>query len=136
MGKTELEKMAAQASMPQDTQIKALMKFVAIREVDGELQEWGYKELLDAKIHLDEATKTMEEQKKWVSDQLKSALELVGKEAVKIRDGMVLKIGRGATASKIEPTKLLEQGVTVEQIQAATVPGKPYTFAQIERPKK
>lgn len=56
-------------------------------------------------------------------------------EAVLWRDGYVVKIGKGRSADTISATKLVEQGVSLDIIAAATVEGKPYTYAQIVAPK-
>lgn len=92
-------------------------------------------QLVENKRILDKVKKETEERLSWVGGQLLLAMATSGVEKAKLEDGAILKVGYGRSASKIEPTLLLAQGVTVDQIQAATIEGTPYSYAQILKPK-
>lgn len=131
MAKSDWKKQAEESAIPEINTIEPLVKFET-NDGDGILT---INQLIDEKVALDEQKKVAEERLKWLGEQLTLALATSGVEKVRIRDGMVLKIGYGKSPSKIEPTLLLQNGVTVEQIQASTVQGKAYSFAQIVKPK-
>jgi len=123
---------ARDANTPAADTIEFLRDFESLERNPNSDQTMTFTQLVEKKQELDAMEKLVEREKKWVGDQLLLALGCSGEERVKVLDGnYVLKVGNGRSASKIEPTKLLEQGVTVEQIQQATTEGKPYSFAQI-----
>lgn len=94
-----------------------------------------FNELVTEKATLDIQKKVAEERLKEIGPEIEAMLMGAGVDAVGWGEGFTVKIGRGRAADKIVPTRLLEAGVTVEQIAAATEEGKPYTFAQIVTPK-
>lgn len=126
--KPKWQKEAEDAAIPMAADIPILQEFESVDD------HWpgDFATLASRKRFLDVIIKTYEEEKKAIGEQLLLALAMAEVDRVKLdTDGTILKVGHGRSASKIEPTKLLEQGVTVEQIKAATVEGVPYDFAQI-----
>lgn len=122
MTKAKLEKIAAEAAVRDYREYPLL--------TDPE-----FEALAREKDALDTVKKVTEERLKAVNKDLEAYLTGAEAEKVNLWDGLKLKIGHGATASKISATRLLELGVALETILAATEGGTPYTFAQIERPK-
>lgn len=86
------------------------------------------------KRRLDAVVKFAEAKRKELAADIEIALIGEGVEAV-TWDGCVVKQGKGRAGDKIIATKLVELGVSVDIIAAATLPGEPYTFAQIVVPK-
>ncbi len=138
--KAKWQKEAEEAAIPAFEAVEGFREFIS--DPDPFIEDGGQpitltvEELVGKKRTLDMVKKETEERLQWVGGQLMIAMAAAEVEKVKLQDGATLKIGYGRSADKIEPTKLLEQGVTVEQIKAATVEGKPYSYAQILQPKK
>lgn len=89
---------------------------------------------LELKRKLDAVKKYTEAKLKELGQEIEIALIAEGVDGV-MWDGCVVKQGRGRAGDKIVATKLVEQGVSLDVIAAATEEGKPYTFAQIVVPK-
>lgn len=122
---------AEKANIPMAADISTLQEFESVDET----YPGTFLELVERKKYLDITIKEYKEENKAISDQLLMALAMTELDKVKLdMDGTILKIGNGRSPSRIIPTKLLEQGVTVDQIKAATVDGSPYSFAQIMLP--
>jgi hypothetical protein len=142
--KEDWEKAAELAAIPLADTLDILKEFEAIEAPPAELLAWldlqygtnvsvsSFRELVEIKKHADQLEKMAKLAKDWAGDQLLLALAMSEHDRVRLdAEGTLLKVGNGRSASKIEPTKLLEQGVSVDQIKAATVEGKPYSFCQI-----
>lgn len=91
--------------------------------------------IVDEKIALDAQKKIIEDRLKAIGPDIEAYLTAESVDKVLYEGGFQVKIGRGRGADKIEATKLVEQGVPIDVIAAATVEGKPYTFAQVVPPK-
>jgi hypothetical protein len=143
--KEDWEKAAELAKIPMADDLDVLNEFESTEAVPEEFIElvFGrstvvnsavatFSQLVEIKRIADSMEKIAKTAKDWAGDQLLLALAMSEHDRVRLdAAGTLLKVGNGRSASKIEPTKLLEQGVSVDQIKAATVEGKPYSFAQI-----
>lgn len=126
------QKAAEDANILAADSLEVLVEFVSPEDHPIVGVAYTFAELVARKAKLDVELKRGEIEKKWIGDQLLLALAMAEQDRVRLDEqGTILKVGHGASASSISATKLLEQGVTVEQIQAATQPGTPYSFAQI-----
>jgi len=147
----DYKKMAEDLSIPMADTLPALQEFEAVDDIPTEIIEWlgnnahsvvqtgpvTFEMLVAVKKAADELEKMGKIAKDWAGEQLLLALAMSEHEKVRLdAEGTVLKVGYGRSGSKIDATKLLAQGVTVEQIQNATVEGNPYSFAQIVPAKK
>lgn len=94
----------------------------------------AWVEKVDLKRRLDAVVKWAEAKRKELAQDIEIALISEGVEAVRW-DGCLVKQGKGRTADKLSPTRLVELGVSIDVIAQATEEGKPYTFAQIVVPK-
>lgn len=94
-----------------------------------------FQGLAQRKIAADAKKKEAEVELEAVKEELMINLLTYG-DRLALWDGMVLKIGRGATASRVDPKKLLELGVPVKTIDKATIPGGPTEFPQVVVPKE
>ena len=132
MATKDWKKQAADANVPEADKIEVLRDFEALEANPVTGEEMTFAQLVSRKHEIDKLEKDIASEKKWIGEQLLFALGMAEQERVKVLGGhWVLKVGYGRTASKIEPTKLVELGVSVEDIQAATKEGTPYSFAQI-----
>jgi hypothetical protein len=122
MTKAALEKAAA------DLAVKPYTEYPLLTDPEFKTMAEEFN-LLCIRIGVDE------NRKKALSKDLEAYLTSAEAPKVELWAGLKLKIGNGRSASTISATKLLELGVPLETIQAATVEGTPYTYAQIERPK-
>lgn len=122
-------------------QVEVLPKLADVDELAEFQWELGANQtitsmgLVEKWAELKAREKQVEEDIKFYKPLLMAIVEMSGHEKLDVGKGRTLKIGRGSTPATINPTKLLEQGVTVEQIQAATEEGTPYTYPQIVMPK-
>lgn len=122
----ELKKKAAADAIPGFNDFDLLSEnddFIAL--VDAQI---AYKR---AEKAVADGAKDAKARNKDIEDYLTSA----GATKVQLWDGLVAQIGKGRGASRIDPAKLLELGVPMDTILAATVEGEEYTYSQIVFPK-
>jgi hypothetical protein len=111
---------------------------VAIRtsvDADPEDAEMNLQDMVVRRTALDTIKKWAEEELKTMNEELLLLMNEADQDKVRLWDGMRLERRASTTASKIEPTKLLEVGVTLDQIQSATVQGRPYQYVMITKEK-
>lgn len=95
-----------------------------------------FRALVQQKQFYDAQKKSAEDKLKEIGPEIEAMLTASEVDKVTYEDGWQVKIGRGRAADKIVATKLIELGVSVDVLAAATEEGKPYTFAQLVAPKK
>ena len=134
---TKLEKAVKQAVKVPEWYETGLIEEEA--ELDGvtgnDGTPWTFDQLVMRKDALDQIKKHAESELRVVADALLLMMNAREQKKVGLWDGMTFEVREGRSASKLEPTILLEQGVALEVIQAATVEGTPYQYVQINRPK-
>lgn len=98
------------------------------------LKESDFAEMVERKIAADKVKKEAEAELELVKGEIEAYMAAV--DQTKVGFGrLVVERRSGTTASAISATKLLEQGVSVDQIAEATTPGRQYTFIQITDPQ-
>lgn len=89
---------------------------------------------LKLKRKLDMAKHYCEAQLKLINPEIE--IGLIASDVKGVRwDGCLLKQGNGRSPDRISATRLVELGVPIDTIAAATVEGKTFTFPQIVPPK-
>lgn len=124
---TVAEKIKAKVAKETGTIIPAIDKFEML--ADPEMMD-----KIQLKRDLDVAKAWIEKRLKEIGPEIETALMAEDVDGV-MWDGCLVKIGKGRTGDKVSTTRLVELGVAIDIIAAATEEGKPYTFAQIVRPK-
>ena len=94
-----------------------------------------FSDLCDKLTNLQAEINFRELQKKELQKELELALASAGVEKVEWEDRPVM-IVYSHGASTVDPHKLLEQGVSPDQIAAATVPGREFSYPLIGKPPK
>ncbi len=97
--------------------------------------QYTFEEALQRRITLDAAIKEGQGELKALNDALLVEMRAADVQKVGLWDGMTFEVRTGASASKIDATKLLEAGVPVETIDGATIPGKQYQYVQVNKSK-
>ena len=130
----KLEKAAAETAV-KDWFETGLIEEEVMLNLGGGEQVYSFDALAIIKDQLDIKKKEAERQLRVVADALLLMMNAREERKVALWDGMTFEVRTGKTASKLEPTKLLEHGVALEVIQASIVPGDEYQYVQINRPK-
>ncbi len=117
--------------------VKEQLKSALIPKAESfELMDDEWKAAVERKEVLDRVKRYVEKELEALKQDgvIEAMLMAEGVEAVTYH-GWVVKRSNGRTADSISATKLVELGVDPDLILKATVPGKPYTYPQIVRPK-
>lgn len=96
-----------------------------------DLAEFDFDAACAKRYELKKLISQAEAEIKQLDETIGAALTAVGVKSVEWKGRQVTQAD-GRSASRIIPAKLLENGVTAEQIEASTEPGKPYTYIQIK----
>lgn len=136
MTKQQLEKAQTELGVKGWEEVDALLEAEVVFTMGDKTLTLPFNEAVSMKNELDRHKKQIESELKELGENLKLAMLGAEQQKVRLWDGMTFEVREGRSPSKLEPTKLLEQGVSIEQIQAATVDGTPYQYVLINRPKE
>jgi hypothetical protein len=132
----QLEKAAEAAAVVAWDQVPELAGVMIHIEGEGlETVDYNFEATLHRRILLDQEKKRVEAELKEINEALLVEMLAADKKKVRLWDGMTFEVRSGRSPSKIEATMLLEMGVALETIQAATVEGREYQFVQVNKPK-
>ena len=131
MTSKQLEKAAAEMNLPAWDSVADL----AEAQMETNNGTYYFPDAIERRDVLKTEIEQMTAELKEINDQLLVAARASEITKVTLWAGMTFEIRNGRSASKLQPTKLLEQGVTIEQIQAATEEGTPYQYVQVNKPK-
>lgn len=93
-----------------------------------------FKDLLTRKIALDLQKKKVEAELKDIGPEIEAMMAACETTKVAAWDGWEICRRNGSSPSTIQATKLLELGVGLDVIEAATKEGSPYTFIMAVNP--
>lgn len=136
MTKQQLEKAAAEMNLPAWDSVNELAESeITATGIDGEVTIYAFPDAIERRAEIKTAMESLEKEMKEINDQLLVAARAAEVTKVTLWAGMTFELRSGRSASKLVATKLLEQGVTIEQITAATEEGTPYQYVQVSKPK-
>lgn len=95
-----------------------------------------FRNLVERKRAADAQKKAAEGELALIGPEIEALLTASEVDKVAYDEGWQVKIGRGRAADKLVATRLVELGVAIDVIAAATEEGRPYTFAQLVPPPK
>lgn len=95
----------------------------------------AFLDLARRKVNADRKKKEAESELEEIKEDLLIRLLQSGEDSLGLWDGLVIKIGRGATGDKIDGRALLEKGVPMQTILDCTIEGRPTEFVQVVTPK-
>lgn len=93
-------------------------------------QKDKFAKLVREKRALDREKKQIEERAKEKAEDLLAMMVVAKVERVAV-DGVPVSVVHGRGASRIDPQRLLANGVSADTITASTVPGKEYDYINV-----
>ena len=131
MTSKQLEKAAAEMNLPAWDSVTDLAEAqITVNDV-----VYDFADIIDVRDSLKAEIDRQTAELKEINDQLLVVARAAGIQKVKLWGSMTFELRNGRSASKLVATKLLEQGVTIDQIQAATEEGAAYQYVQVNKPK-
>jgi hypothetical protein len=136
--KSALEKAAEELALQSWDEVEALAESKVTITGAGsgvETVELDFADAISLREELKSRIDTDTLKLKEINDNLLVAALGAEVQKVKLWAGMTFEVRSGRSASKIVATRLLEQGVSLDQIQSATVEGSAYQYVQVNKPK-